>query len=66
MTESTRLEGTQTCGELLLMPSTGSEGVKLGRATCSRTHVAIDMSLENNAGPLALVSQRSLHAEMTS
>jgi len=41
--ESTGLDGTQTCGDLSLMPVTSPEGAKLGRATC--THVAIDMFL---------------------
>jgi len=51
VTKSTRLDGTQTCGELSLMP----EGAKLGRATCSSTHVAIDTSLKNSdcSSPLA-------------
>jgi len=48
--ESTWLDGTQTCSELSLMPSTSPEGAKLGCTTCSSTHVAIDMFLENNAG----------------
>ena len=42
--ESTRSDGTQTCGDLSLMPGTNPEGAKRGRATCSSTHVAIDMS----------------------
>jgi len=58
VTESTRLTGTQTCDELLLMPSTSSEGAKLGRATCS----SINMSLENNAGSLPLASKQNLYA----
>jgi len=47
VTESTGLDGTQTCGDLSLMPGTSPEGAKLGRATCSSTHVAIDMFLKN-------------------
>jgi len=66
VTESTGLDGTQTCGELSLMPGTSPEGAKLGRATCSSTHVAIDMSLKNNAGSLPLASQQNLPAEITS
>jgi len=66
VTESTGLDGTQTCGELSSTPRTSSEGAKLGCATCSSTHVAIDMSLENNAGSLPLASQRNLPAEITS
>ena len=54
VTESIGLGGTQTCGEISLMPGTSPEGAKLGRATCSSTHVAIDMSLKNNAGSLPL------------
>ena len=45
VTESTGLDETQTCGELSLMPSTSPEGATFGRATCSNTYVAIDMSL---------------------
>jgi len=66
VTESTRLDGTQTRGELSLMPNTNPEVAKRGRATRSSTHVAIDMSLENNAGSLSLASQRNLPAEITS
>ena len=44
--ESTGLDGTQNSGDLSLMPGTSPEGAKLGRATCSSTHVAIDMSLK--------------------
>jgi len=66
VTESIGLNGTQTCGELSLMPSTSPEGAKRGRATCSSTQVAIEMSLENNAGSLPLASQRNLPAEITS
>ena len=40
VTESTGLDGTQTCGNLSLMPGTSPERAKLGRATCSSTHVA--------------------------
>jgi len=43
VTESTGLDGTQTCGELSSMPSTSPEGAKLGRATGNNTHVAIDI-----------------------
>jgi len=50
ITESTMLDGTQTFCELSLMPSASSEGAKFGCTTCSSTHVAINMSLENNAG----------------
>ena len=56
VTESTGLDGTQTCGDLLLMPGTSPEGAKLGRATCSSTHVAIDKSLKNNDGCAPLAS----------
>jgi len=66
VTESTGLERTQTCSELLLMPSTSPEGAKLGRATCSSTHVAIDMSLKNNDASSPLASQQNLPAEITS
>jgi len=66
VTESTWSDGTQTCGDLSLMPGTSLEGAKLGRATCSSTHVAIDMSLKNNAGSAPLASQQSLPAEITS
>jgi len=66
VTESTGLDGTQTCGEFFLMPSTSPEGAKLGCITCSSTHVAIDMSLENNNGSLPLGNQRKLPAEITS
>jgi len=66
VTESTRLDGTQTYGNLSLMPGTSSEGAKLGRATCSSTHVAIDMSLKNNDGSALLASQQNLPAEITS
>jgi len=41
VTESTGLDGTQTCGKLSLMLTTSPEGAKLGRSTCSSTH---DMS----------------------
>ena len=64
--ESTGLDGTQTCGDLSLMPGTSPEGAKLGRATCSSTHVAIDMSLKNNDGSAPLGSQQNLPAEITS
>jgi len=47
VTESTGLNGTQTCGELLLMPRTSPEGATLGCVMCGSIHVAIDMSLEN-------------------
>ena len=47
------------------MPGTSPEGAKRGRATCSSTQVAIEMSLENNAGSLPLASQRNLPAEIT-
>jgi len=66
VTESTGLDGTQTCCELSLMSSTSPEGAKLGRTTCSSTHAAIDMSLKNNAGSLPLASQRNLPAKITS
>jgi len=66
VTESTGLDGTQTCGELSLMPGTSPEGAKLGIATCSSTHVAIDMSLKNNDGSSPLASQQNLPAEITS
>jgi len=56
VTESTRLDSTQTCGELSLMPGTSPEGVKLGRATRSSTHVAINMFLKNNDGSSPLAS----------
>ena len=55
--ESTGSDRTQNCGDLSLMPSTSPEGAKLGRATCSSTHVAIDMSLKNNDGSEQLASQ---------
>jgi len=48
------------------MPGTSPEGAKLGRATCSSTHVAIDMSLKNNDGSAPLASQQNLPAENTS
>ena len=48
------------------MPGTSPEGAKLGRATCSSTHVAIDMSLKNNDGSAPLASQQNLPAEITS
>jgi len=64
VTESTGLDGRQTCGELSLMPSTSPEGAKLGRATCSSTHVAIDMSLKNNDCSSSLASQQNLPAEI--
>jgi len=60
------LDGTQTCGDLLLMPGTSAERAKLGRATCSSTHVAIDLSLKNNDGSAPLASQQNLPAEITS
>ena len=60
------MDRTQTCGQLSLMPRTSREGAKLGCATCSSTHVALDMSLENNAGPLPLANQRNLPAKITS
>jgi len=41
VTEGIGLDGTQTCGDLSLMPGTSPEGAKLERATCSSTHVAI-------------------------
>jgi len=66
VTESTGLDTTQTFGKLSLMPGTSPEGAKLGHATCSSTHVATDMFLENNAGSLPLASQRKLPAEITS
>jgi len=66
VTESTRLDRTQTCGELSLMQGTSPEGAKLGRATCSSAHVAMDMSLKNNAVSLPLASQQNLTAEITS
>ena len=66
MTESAGLDGTQTCGDLSLMPGTSPEGAKLGRAMCSSTHVAIDMSLKNNDGSAPLASQQNLPAEITS
>jgi len=66
VTESTGLDGTQTCGDLSLMPGTSPEGAKLGRTTCSSTHVAIDRSLENNDGSAPLASQLNLPAEITS
>jgi len=66
VTKSTGLDGTQTCGELSLIPGTSPEGAKLGRATCSSTHVAIDMSLKNNDGSAPLVSQQNLPAEIIS
>ena len=64
--ESTGLDRSQLCSELSSMPSTSPEGAKLVRATCSSTHVAIDMSLENNAVPLPLAIQRNLPADITS
>ena len=60
VTESTGLDGMQTCGKSSLMPSTSPEGAKLRRTTCSSTHVATDMSLKNNDGSLPLASQRKL------
>jgi len=62
VTESTGSDGTQTCGDLLLMPGTSPEGAKRGRATCSSTNVAIDMSLKNNNGSAPLASQQNLPA----
>jgi len=66
-TESTGLDGTQTCGELTLMPGTSPEGAKLELTTCSSTHVAIDMSLKNNDGslPLAKITSRCKQCEET-
>jgi len=64
--ESTGLDGTQTCGDLSLMPGTSPEVAKLGGATCSSTHVAIDMSLKNNDGSAPLGSQQNLPAKITS
>jgi len=64
--ESTRLNGTQTCGDLSLMPGTSPARAKLGRATCSSTHVAMHMSLKNNDGSAPLASQQNLPAEITS
>jgi len=66
VTESTGLDGTQTCGELSLIPGTSPEGAKLGRASCSSTHMAINMSLKNNNGSAPLASQQNLPAEITS
>jgi len=66
VTESTGLDGSQTYGDLSLMPGTTPEGAKLGRATCSSTHAAIDMSLKNNNGSAPLASQQNLPAEITS
>ena len=66
VTESTGLDGTQTCGKLSSTPRTSSEGAKLGCATCSSTHVAIDMSLENNDRSSQLASRQNLPAEITS
>ena len=66
VTESTGLDGTQTCGELSLIPGTSPEGAKLGRASCSSTHMAINMSLKNNDGSAPLASQQKLPAEITS
>jgi len=66
VTESIRSDGTQTCSDLLLMPGTSPEGAKLGRASCSSTHVAIDMSLKNNDGFASLASQQNLPVEITS
>ena len=66
VTESTGLDGTQTCGELSLMPGTSLEEAKLGCTTCSSTHVAIDMFLKNNDGSSPLASQQNLPAEITS
>ena len=63
--ESTGLDGTQTCGDLSLMPGTSPEGAKLGRATCSSTQVTFDMSLKNNDGSAPLGSQQNLPAEIT-
>jgi len=48
------------------MPGTSPEGAKLGRATCSSTHVAIDMSLKNNDGSAPPASQQNLPAAITS
>ena len=64
--ESIRLDGTQTCGDFSLMPGTSPEGARLGRTTCSNTHVAIDMSLKNNSGSAPLASLQNLPAEITS
>ena len=48
------------------MPGTSPEGAKLGRATCSSTHVAIDMSLKHNDASAPLGCQQNLPAEITS
>ena len=64
--ESTGLDETQTCGELSLMPGTSPEGAKFGRATCSSTHVAFDMSVKNDDGSSPFASQQNLPAEITS
>ena len=66
VTEITGLDGTQTCGKVSLIPGTSPEGAKLGCATSSSTHVAIDMSFKNNDGSSPLASQRNLPAEITS
>jgi hypothetical protein len=66
VTKSTGWDGTQTCGDLSLMPGTSPEGAKLGRATYSSTHVAIDISLKNNDGSAPLASQQNLPADITS
>jgi len=64
--EGTMLDGKQICGDLSLMPGTSPEGAKLGRTTCSSTHVAVDMSLKNNDGSEPLVSQRNLPVKINS
>ena len=48
------------------IPSTSPEGAKLGCETRSGTHVAIDLSLENNNGSLPLANQQNLPAEIAS
>jgi len=65
-TESTGLDGTQTCGDLFLITSTSTEGAKLGCATRSSTHAAIEMCSGNNAGSRPLAGQQNLSAEITS
>jgi len=64
--ESIGLDRTQTCSDLSLMPGTNPEGAKRGRATCSSTYVAIDMSLTNNDGSAPLASQQNVPAEIAS
>ena len=60
------MDGTHICGDLSSMPGTSPEGAKLGRATCSSTHVVIDMSLKPHDGSAPLASQQNLPAEITS